>query len=63
MTDQRLSMINESIRTDMDIIANTSKIIQQNILNSDEIKYFKHVIEFNKKDIKELLDLKKKWNL
>lgn len=55
-------MADESIRTNMKTIQLCTKKLLNPSENESNIRHFRHVIESLKTDIRQMNELKKKWN-
>ena len=63
MTDKRLMLINDCIKMNMEIIANSTKALQKCGNNAEMTTYFRKSIERSKEAIKFNQNLKIEWKL
>lgn len=64
MTQQNQSLIdlaNDCIKINMEIISNSTRALTRPNLSESQMRYFKHAIEYSKADLKNMNELKKRW--
>lgn len=56
-----IDLANDCIKINMEIISNSTRALTRPNLKENEISYFRHAIEYSKTDMKNMTELKKRW--